>query len=95
MRYHYHNLAFIEENGKIRTGITQGEVREMSAATINATRVALGLSENAGLLSHSYLGHMTAEEYSNGKKPPTTLQKVLLALVVAVPVVLLVLVLNY
>lgn len=75
MRYHYHNLAFIGDTGKIRSGVAQLATRQVPAPAIISMRQTLEFDENAVLISTSHLGYMTEEEYKSGHiTPPSRLQ---------------------
>lgn len=69
MKKHWFNLSFIEpvENGMTYgNGYTSSDVKALTLAQINNNKVFAGVGDRAVLLSCSYLGFMTKEEFTKG-----------------------------
>lgn len=85
MRYHYHNICFMGDQGKIRSGVAKLTTEQVPKPILESMRVSLEFDENAVLVAQSHLGHMTEDEYQSGviKKPSILLQSFLLLLLAA------------
>lgn len=70
MREHYYNISFMDEGGRCRSAVITTAYKRVTARDVAGAYMALNLSENAIVMAVSYLGYMTAEEYSTGVSPP-------------------------
>jgi len=70
MREHYYNISFMDEGGRCRSAVITTAHKRVTARDVAGAYMALNLSENAIVMAVSYLGYMTAEEYSTGVSPP-------------------------
>lgn len=70
MREHYYNISFMDEGGRCRSAVITTTHKRVTARDVAGAYMALNLSENAIVMAVSYLGYMTAEEYSTGVSPP-------------------------
>lgn len=67
-RYHYFSVCLSDESGKIRSAIIQSRSRCVTAAIIKQAYEHLSFPDTAVLISVSWLGKMTQNEYANGVK---------------------------
>lgn len=69
MRRHYYILSFINDKGQTRSGVIKLAVNAVAMPDIQNVRASLEMDENAAILSTSYLGYMTEQEYLEGTTP--------------------------
>ena len=65
-RKHHVNLTFADDAGRTRSITMKVASRKVTAPLIREAVSELEMSENAALLSVSWLGKMTDQEYSDG-----------------------------
>lgn len=95
MRKHYYNLSFIGDQAKSRSAVVALNFEMVTVPDVLTARESLEMDENAALLSISYLGHMTENEYIYGVPPLARWRPWLKAVACVMPFVILGLLVRY
>lgn len=66
MRKHYYNLSFVGEKGHFRSAVLALDYDVVTIPDISLAKQSLDMDESTGLISVSYLGLMTENEYFHG-----------------------------
>ncbi len=88
-KLHFYNMAFLNDKGQARSLVVKQHTKLVTMRSIENARISQDLNENTVLMSVSYLGRMTEDEYFNREEPVAWVNRFWPALMCVLPFIVL------